>query len=206
MLTAEYPDVDERLLEQLRAMPYDLDVNKDNQFVLTPRGWPGWTREEISERGVFSEDFNGWKVETNAQRQILLRPSPRLNHQEFEIEIIRLLFLLLKNGRPLSECGVITSDGTKEPDVVWASNVLRRAHREEASFTQAPELCVEVISPSNTQGEINQKRRLYFEAGAQEVWICSEESGLTFYTAPETVVPRSHLCPEFPARIDPFAD
>ena len=205
MMTAEYPGVDERLLEQLRAMPYDLDVNEDNQFVLTPRGWPGWTREEISERGVFSEDFNGWKIETNAQRQILLMPSPKLNHQEFETEIVRLLFLLLKNGRPLSECGVITSDGTKEPDVVWASNGLRQAHREEASFTRAPELCVEVISPSNTQREINNKRRLYFEAGAQEVWLCGEDGSMTFHTTSEITVPRSRLCPEFPVRVDPFA-
>ena len=205
MLTADYPDVDERLLEQLRAMPYDLDINEDGQFVLTPQGWPGWTREEISQRGVFSEDFNGWKVETNAQRQILLMTTPRLDHQEFEGEITRLLYLLLSNGRPLSECGVITSNGTKEPDVVWASNTMRRAHRQEASFTKAPELCVEVISPSNTRREINEKRRLYFEAGAQEVWICGKVGAMTFYTNNETTVARSLFCPEFPVRVDPFS-
>ncbi len=206
MLTADYPDVDERLLEQLRAVPYDLDINEDNQFVLTPRGWPGWTREEISERGVFSEDFNGWKVETNAQRQILLTTTPKLDHQEFGGEIVRLLHLMLSDGRPLSECGVMTRDGTKEPDVIWASNSMRRAQRKEASFTRAPELCVEVISPSNTRREINQKRRLYFEAGTREVWLCDKESVMTFYTDNENIVPRSILCPEFPARIDPFAD
>ena len=206
MLTADYPEVDEWLLEQLRAMPYDLDVNEDHRFVLTPRGWPGWTREEISERGVFSEDFNGWKVETNAQRQILLMTTPRLDHQEFGGEIVRLLHLLLSNGRPLSWCGVMTNDGTKEPDVIWASNAMRRAQRKEASFTRAPELCVEVVSPSNTRREINQKRRLYFEVGAQEVWLCDKEGAMTFYTDNEAIVPRSILCPEFPTHIDPFAD
>lgn len=205
MMTADYPEVDERLLEQLRALPYDLDFNEYNQFVLTPRGWLGWTREEITERGVFSDDFNGWKIETNAKRQILLMPSVEFNHQAFEMRIVRWLMRLLPEGEPLAEVGVKTSNGTKEPDVVWMSREMFFQHRGAMSVSPAPELCVEVLSPSNTQPEINEKRHLYFEAGAQEVWICDRDGGITFYTAPETVVPRSLLCPDFPARIDPFA-
>ena len=205
MMTANYPGVDERLLEQLRAMPYDLSTNEDHQFVLTPRGWPGWTREEITERGVFPEDFNGWKIETNAKRQILLMPSPGLSHQNFETEIILLLLRLLPTGKPLPEVGVQTSDGTKEPDVIWTTRERLLQLRGEPSFPSAPELCVEVISPRNTRREINEKRRLYFEAGAQEVWLCDEDGGMTFYTAQETTALRSRLCPEFPGKVDPFA-
>ena len=131
--------------------------------------------------------------------------SSELNHQEFEMEIVRLLFRLLSNGCPVMECGTQTTNGTKEPNVVWASDAMRRAHRGEPSYAKAPELCVEVISPSNTHREINEKRRLYFEAGAQEVWLCAEDGAMTFYVAPESTVSRSRLCPEFPVRIDPFA-
>ena len=205
MLTDDYPGVDERLLEQLRAMPYDLDVNEDRQFVLTPRGWPGWTREEITERGVFPEDFNGWKIETNAKRQILLMPSPGFNHQAFEMEVVHLLMRLLPEGRPVAEIGVRTSDGTKEPDVVWMPRQRFLQNRDQPSLSPAPELCVEVISPRNTRQEINGKRQLYFDAGAREVWICDEDGTITFYTAPETTAPRSRLCPEFPVKVDPFA-
>lgn len=205
MLTDDYPGVDERLLELVRAMPYDLSTNKNNQIVLTPVGWPGWTREEITERGVFPEDFNGWKIETNAKRQILLMPSPGLTHQVLESEIITLLMRLLPAGRPLPEVGVQTSNGTKEPDVIWTTRERLLQLRGAPSFPSAPELCVEVISPRNTKLEINEKRHLYFEAGAQEVWICDRDGGITFYTAPETVAARSLLCPEFPTRIDPFA-
>lgn len=197
--------VDERLLAQLRTMPYDLDVNEDGQLVMTPRGWEGWTREEITEREIFPDDFNGWKIETNAQRQILLMPSPGFNHQAFEMRIVRWLMRLLPDGEPLAEIGVKTSDGTKEPDVVWMSRERFLGCRNQPSLSPAPELCVEVISPRNTRREINEKRLLYFEAGAQEVWICDEEGGLTFYTESETVAPRSRLCPEFPTRVDPFA-
>ncbi len=205
MMTAGYPDVDERLLELVRAMPYDLSTNKNNQFVLTPVGWPGWTREEITERGVFPEDFNGWKIETNARRQILLMPSPGFNHQAFEMEIVQILMRLLLTGKPLAEVGVRTSDGTKEPDVVWMRRERFLQCRDQLSLSPAPELCVEVISPRHTQQEIHEKRHLYFEAGAQEVWICDGEGVMTFYIAPENAVPRSRLCPEFPERIDPFA-
>jgi hypothetical protein len=31
---------------------------------------------------------------------------------------------------------------------------------------RAPEICVEIISPSNTESEIQEKQALYFEAGA----------------------------------------
>jgi integrase len=36
-------------------------------------------------------------------------------------------------------------------------------------LTRAPEICIEILSPSNTPAEINEKRALYFDAGAAEV-------------------------------------
>jgi Uma2 family endonuclease len=34
----------------------------------------------------------------------------------------------------------------------------------------------EILSPSNTAGEIDEKIALYFEAGAREVWICEQDA------------------------------
>jgi Uma2 family endonuclease len=59
---------------------------------------------------------------------------------------------------------------------------------------------VEILSPSNTQAEIDQKRALYFAAGAREVWICDRDSHIRFF-APEGQVERSSLCPKFPRRV-----
>mgnify|MGYP001313879954 CR=1 FL=1 len=36
----------------------------------------------------------------------------------------------------------------------------------------APEICLEILSPSNSIVEMEMKRALYFEAGAREVWEC----------------------------------
>ena len=44
--------------------------------------------------------------------------------------------------------------------------------KEPLVLERAPEICVEVLSPSNSKPEMEEKRALYFEAGAQEVWIC----------------------------------
>ena len=41
----------------------------------------------------------------------------------------------------------------------------------DASLSQAPELCVEVMSPSNLAGELKEKTSLYLAAGACETWV-----------------------------------
>ena len=43
------------------------------------------------------------------------------------------------------------------------------------------EVCIEVLSPSNTQSEMDEKRGLYFARGANEVWLCDEQGNLSFY-------------------------
>jgi Uma2 family endonuclease len=68
----------------------------------------------------------------------------------------------------------------------------------------APEICVEVISPSNKRGEIEEKRRLYFEAGAKEVWVCDKRGHLLFFikAAPEVAASGSLLCPKMPKSVN----
>jgi Uma2 family endonuclease len=64
-------------------------------------------------------------------------------------------------------------DGVKAIDVAWMSPAREENASEPVVLERAPEICVEIISLSNRVSEIEEKRVLYFEAGAQEVWICS---------------------------------
>lgn len=73
--------------------------------------------------------------------------------------------------------------------------------KNEADASIAPEICVEVISSSNTQKEMIEKRQLYFAAGAKEVWMCNENGELSFFNA-EQPLPRSLLVPEFPEKVE----
>ena len=69
-------------------------------------------------------------------------------------------------------------------------------------LTIAPEICVEVLSPSNLRSKIDEKKRLYFEASAEEVWICDLEGRLFVYVAATPdVAGRSKLCPSCPEKI-----
>src|SRR5438132_13758080 len=71
-----------------------------------------------------------------------------------------------------------------------------------ACFPQAPELCVEILSPSNTKAEIEEKTALYFDAGAREVWICSPSGTMQFLSLGRArPLKGSQLCPKFPKRI-----
>jgi Uma2 family endonuclease len=77
----------------------------------------------------------------------------------------------------------------------------RRGTRPFHFFTRAPEICVEIFSPSNTPAEIDEKRALYFDAGATEVWICNLDGSITFFLDPDDEASTSALCPAFPDRI-----
>ncbi len=191
--------IDRRLL----ALPYRIEVTASGCLVLTPLRKPGLTWEQLATTHPILPGDLKWKIETNTENQIFMSPPPHVDHQEYGSEIVRLLFLLLPGGRPISEAGVQTRDGTREPDVVWASDERRRARGRQASFALAPEICVEILSPANTRAEIEEKKQLYFEAGALEFWQCDGRGRLSFF-APDGPLKKSRLCPEFPLRLDPF--
>jgi Uma2 family endonuclease len=67
----------------------------------------------------------------------------------------------------------------------------------------APEICVEVCSPANSSEQLAQKKALYFDAGAQEVWICELDGSMVFFTRERSGKPvaESEFCPAFPATI-----
>ena len=142
------------------------------------------------------------RIETDRHGHIILSPPPAPGHGTLQSKIAQLLWNLLPDGHVLTECPISTADGVKAADVAWASAERLSALGNQVCFPAAPEICVEVISPSNTQAEIREKTALYFDAGAREVWLCSEEGQMRFLTRPDAApIPTSSLCPQFPARV-----
>ena len=142
------------------------------------------------------------KIETNAHGKILMTPPPGGPHSHKTYLILITLHDLL-GGLALPECPVSTIDGVRAADVGWYSEERFARVEGQIAFEIAPEICVEVLSPANTPGEMREKRRLYFEAGAEEVWLCHEDGSLHFFTDPDTEhpAPTSTHCPEFPASV-----
>jgi hypothetical protein len=50
---------------------------------------------------------------------------------------------------------------------------------------------------------MRQKKELYFEAGADEVWFCREDGRMEFYESSKPNAPKttSQRCPNFPSSI-----
>ena len=142
------------------------------------------------------------KVETNAHGNILMSPPPSGIHSSRQGEITFLLRSVL-GGRALPECPVSTIDGVRSADVGWFSESRFARVQGQEVFETAPEICVEVLSPSNTTSEMREKRQLYFEAGAREVWICDQSGALRFFTSATAAEPTSAslLCPGFPGQV-----
>jgi Uma2 family endonuclease len=143
-----------------------------------------------------------YKIETNRFGKIMMSPAS-FWHGGFEIEIGSLLKKLMKGGRAVAECAIETTDGIRVADVAWISRERYEPHRKAINLPIAPEICVEIISNSNTREEMLGKMQLYFAAGAKEVWLCDEDGNMEFFTSDAAgPVPGSKLCAAFPARVE----
>src|SRR6185436_11022345 len=113
--------------------------------------------------------------------QVIMNPPADPAHGGKQADLTVLLSRFAPTGKVIVECPISTSEGVKVPDLVWVSKERFASIGGKSAFTAAPEICVEVLSPSNTRNEIEEKRRLYFEAGAAEVWLCEREGRLRFF-------------------------
>jgi Uma2 family endonuclease len=142
------------------------------------------------------------RIETDRHGHILMSPPPAPAHGNQQNEIGFWLKTLLPQGYVVTECPLSTSDGVKAIDVAWLAPERRQEVRSVSCLVRAPEICVEILSPSNTSEEISEKIALYFESGAREVWIC-EHGNLQFHLSVTTEVRQSsEMCPEFPPHIN----
>ncbi len=113
------------------------------------------------------------KIELNGMGVIEMSPASN-RHSRQQSAISFALTSQLPAGTAFVECSVLTTDGVRVPDVAWASADFVALNGDLTPFPSAPEICVEVRSPSNTDAEMAHKTHLFLQAGAVEVWIVTE--------------------------------
>ena len=109
-----------------------------------------------------------FKIELNKWGKILMSPANN-NHGSLQYKVGKMLDLGKKSGEIIIECSIQTPEGTKVADVAWASDEFMQQYGYDTPYEVAPEICVEVISPSNRKAEMQEKIKLYLEQGAVEV-------------------------------------
>ncbi len=111
---------------------------------------------------------------------LYMSPSPRRYHQRISMDLSLLL------GTYIEEAGVgelyaapsdvqLADDTVLEPDLYYVSR--ERAHIFTEQGTHgAPDLVVEILSPSTAKIDVGRKREIYAESGVIEMWVVAPET------------------------------
>jgi len=146
------------------------------------------TAEEFFE---LPEPADGSKQEL-VKGEVVTMVAPGFEHGKIQTTMAAILWNFLRTsklGTVLTESGVITErdeDTVRGPDVSFYSKESVPLNRRVVKYPDVPpDLCVEVVSPSNTKRELRDKTKEYFAAGVKLVWIVDpEDRSVTVLTSP----------------------
>lgn len=124
------------------------------------------------------ESVDGQDVRYELVEGKLITMSPgMLPHNRIRDRILVLLLNFVESrklGTVVSEQAFQLSEGTiRVPDVAFVRS--GRPLATDRPIEGAPDLAVEVVSPSNTPREIDQRISDYFAAGCRRVWVVYPE-------------------------------
>lgn len=141
-----------------------------------------------------------FKLELNEYAQIVMTPLSNLR-SAFKSEIGIQLERCKTEGHAIINCSILTRKNVKVADVVWCSREFFAKNGYDTPYQESPEICVEIVSLSNSKRGMNEKKKLYFERGAREVWLCYENGKLEFYNQKKEIE-QSTLFQNFPKQIE----
>jgi Uma2 family endonuclease len=142
---------------------------------------PALTRAAAAERWlrlapVMPEDG---RPEMDQYGELLLAPLPSNRHQVIASAISRQLQAQL-GGTSATSVAINTRIGVRVPDVCWTAAVEKIL---EDPAPRAPEICVEVASPGNTEKWLLEKAAAYLDAGASEVILIGLDGRIRYFDA-----------------------
>lgn len=137
-------------------------------------------------------DRNGNRIKDELIGGEIVKMPPASNtHDLIKSKIHEVLAIYVRanpglNLTSIVECGVrIDQYNTFIPDAVLVSKT--RLPREARIFQGAPELAIEVVSPSDTAAHLKRKVDAYLQAGSIAVWVVFPESKSVMVYSGESV-------------------
>ena len=121
---------------------------------------------ELPEDGKRYEVING---------ELIMTPAPLTIHQQISLAISARLFNFVNE----TNCGIVFSApldivlneiNVLQPDILFVSNE-RKDIITEKNISGAPDLVIEILSPSTAYYDLFDKKELYERFGVKEYWI-----------------------------------
>ncbi|MBI3829851.1 MAG: Uma2 family endonuclease [Planctomycetes bacterium] len=104
-----------------------------------------------------------------------MSPSPTTRHQKIVLRLTKALANHMDKGNlgtllfaPMDV--ILDDENVFQPDILFVSKAREGIVQEKGVFG-APDLCVEVLSPSNFDKKMDVKRILYARSGVVELWL-----------------------------------
>jgi len=153
------------------------------------------------ERSFTYADYKDWELKEGERFELIYgeayaMAAPNARHQEILGELYSQFHAYLR-GKP---CKVYpapydvrlfyeadeSDDTVVQPDIAVVCDGKKRGYE---GCRGAPDLVIEILSPSNNAIEMEQKLKLYQEAGVREYWVVDpENNGLTVYRFQEGAI------------------
>ena len=150
--------------------------------------------QEKDERLYTYADYKEWDLDVGERFEFIYgvayaMTSPNEPHQAILTALLGQFFVFLE-GKP---CRVYPApfdvrlfyredeedDTVVQPDIIIICDEKKRGYE---GCRGAPDLAVEILSPSNTAVEMERKFKLYEQAGVREYWVIDPENkGVTVY-------------------------
>jgi len=146
--------------------------------------------KEKEERHFTYADYKEWELDVGERYEVIYgeayaMAAPNTQHQEILTELLGQFYVYLR-GKP---CRVYAApfdvrlfyeedesdDTVVQPDITVICDEKKRGYE---GCRGAPDLVVEILSPSNTSIEMERKLKLYQDAGVREYWIVDPENNI----------------------------
>ena len=114
--------------------------------------------------------------------RLVREPRPAVPHGYVQVELSRVLSTFVKEhgiGVVLNDVGVVLEEDpptVRGPDVLFVSNDALGSPLPEGFLTVPPDLAVEIVSPSNTAAQIQERVLEYLDFESRMVWVIDPTS------------------------------
>ena len=108
--------------------------------------------------------------------ELIMVPAPNLKHQQVQVRLGQCLWRFIRDHK-LGEmfyapCDVVLSDNDiVQPDLLFVSREREHLLSGGKNVQGAPDLVVEILSPSSAEQDRGKKRALYGKHGVTEYWL-----------------------------------